>query len=339
MAISTKYIFVDDNGRVQGTCGGQPLLAEISANNSSVSASYAYGVDDNWSEAVQYNLSRNTIVNKSDKSWDYRAEWYLLCDASNGSSFSVGEVVSQQGGAITGECVGFQVADRNQWTWKKNIQPDDGSVALLTIRNLGPTGGVGGQTMPIGGTGGTHSGGPSGHDGGLTSYPITGVSSSASWNVIGVSRRISVNTLGNQMKQYEIDQLGGACYAHIQYAQGVCLDLHGSPTEIGKLFNQVKLNHDIHGQTSANATKTVTVYDRYRVAHTINAVSGGTPDGACGDSGVQNSQLRTLYHNLLKEGDVHGASLSGIEDAYKGIGGTSLDTAYKLRTYFEGRNA
>lgn len=326
-------MFIDDLGRVKGTTIDPPSASEVTGKAASVTSGYYVGVDDKWVDSP-HNLTHNTITNNAGESWNYKAEWYLLCDASNGSSFQIGEVVTQvlDGDDFTAICTGFEAVDSYRFSWKNNL--DITTTAVLTIKDAGPTGGTGGPTGPLGGTGGTSGVGPIGPQGGSQAVPITGQSSAASWNVIGVSKRISVSTIGNHMKQYELDLLEGACYAHIQYAQGVCLDLSSSITQLGDLFEQVKLNHDIYGTADAvNSTKTVTVYDANRVSYTINAISGGTPDAPT------NSQLRTLYHNWLKADDADGASRDLIEDAYKGIGGDTLDSVHKLRTYFEGRNA
>ena len=332
MALTTNYMATDENGRVKGISPGQFTTQELTSGAASFTQDYIVGIDDKWIDHP-HSLSHNTIKTYEGTAWDYQAEWYLLCDAGNGYSFEVGEVVTQvmPGTDVTGECVGFEQIDPYRFSWKKN--EDVTTTALLTIKNVGPTGGTGGPTGPVGGTGGTGSGGPSGPQGGTMPKAIVGVSYGAYWNVIGVSRRINVNSMGNIMKNYELDALGGACYAHIQYAQGVCLDMFESITELGDLFEQVKLNHDIYGTADGNSTMTVTVYDRNHVPYTINAVSGGTPDE------TNNSQLRTLYHNWLAAGDADGASRDLIEAAYSGVGGACMDSIYKLRTYFEGRNS
>ena len=337
MAITQGYQYVTSVGRSIGTTGNKPLTAEVTAAGGLTSSVYLIGIDDKYND-YPHSLRHSTVTNTSpdSRSFDLVSEFYLLIDSSNGTSFTIGEPVTQSlsGDNFTATVVGFEGVSGGSWLWKYGLKSniDATGSALLTIKDCGPTyGTTAGISGPTSGTAG-ELGGPGGCGG--APRPIVGTNSSASWNVIGISERISPQHLGLQYMQSEIDALGSGDLTSVVYKGGAgnTLDLTKTITDMDELNDLIKANHSVYGTTHALSTLTVTVYDKDNVAKTIKATAGGTPD-----TGL--SEFATLYYNFKNYDAVRGASIAKIRAAYTDIGKSAgKDSVFKVRNFYTDRN-
>ena len=335
--MATKWQYVSKDGFNLGVTAGQPSSAEVVTQGGETSASYVVGVDDKYND-YPHKITYGTVKNANSNGYsnNYRGEYYLLLDSSNGSSFDIGESVTQVVPGIDFNAVvsGFNSVVGGEWTWNYNNTPtqDVTTTALMTIRDCGPTGGTAsaGPTGPTGGTAGWL-GGPQGKDG--NPVPIVGASSAASWNVIGISQRISPSTIGGDFKDLEIDAVTADDFSSLVYTgAGATINMTNSITDLGNLYETVSLNHTIYGTTHANYTATITVYDTNNVAVAVNAISGGTPDTSV-------SELNTLWHTFSTVGDAAEATKDTINIAYTDIGiSAGTDSVRKVRQFYTDRN-
>ena len=341
MAVVTKYALVNDSGRVQTVTGGAAAAAELLAAGATTNISYTSTIDDKFDGSVG-SMSRHYINNGIAYSWAYTSEWFLLVNDSNGTSFAIGENCRQ---ALTGKnidwvCTGFEPANTANWQWT-GMSGSTVGTALMTIADCGPTGGTeAGITSPTGGDSGAGTAaGPEGMCG--SPYPVTGLSTGAAWDVIGIVRRIEPQTIGEMFMNYEIDSLGTADYSALAWGSGGqtidLTDVFGSVTGehdiefLQHKYHHIKLSHEVNGTTHANSIVQYTLYDTNGVGYTLDCISGGTPDAAA-------PQFDTLYFNYLQVDEARGISEDRIRAAYEGIGTTAgLDSVFKCRTFFEGR--
>ena len=334
-----NWNYLNVNGRVVGTTGStQPSSAETYAAGGVTSMSYLVGIDDTFND-YPHSVGYNTVTNQNSNgySFNYVSEYYLLLNSSNGSSFDIGETVTQviPGTDFNAVCTGFTPVTAGEWEWKwggvRNV--DITTSALMTIADCGPTSGTAsaGPTAPTGGTG-SKLGGPGGCGG--RPVPIVGVSSAASWDVIGISKRILPQTIGNMYAQIELDAVTADDFSSLIYGDGGdTIDMTTSITSLHDLYETVALNHTIYGATHANYTHTVTVYDTNNVAVTVDAVSGGTPDTSV-------SELNTLWYTYSTVGDAANATKDAINIAYNNIGiSAGTDSVRKVRQFYTDRNS
>jgi len=339
--MANQWSYVNVNGRVVGVTGStQPSALETTtaAGSGATAQEYFVGVDDMFNDYTPNNLGFSTVTNSNSNgySFNYLSEYYLLLDSGNNKSFVVGEPVTQviPGIDFDAVCTSFSLVKSGEWSWKWKGTSNQNvtTSALMTIAECGPTSGTAsaGPTAPTGGTAG-FLGGPGGCGG--TPIPIVGASSAASWDVIGISRRIHPWSLGNKFRTLEIDAVTADDYSSLIYTDGGgTIDMTNSSTDLQDLYNTVTLNHTIYGSTHANYINTVTVYDTNNIAVTVDAVSGGTPDTSV-------SELNTLYYVHSIVGDAAAATKDAIHIAYIGLGTSAgTDSVRKVRQFYADRN-
>ena len=346
---TTKYQFIDDNGKHKGITNSIPATPEISSKSASYAEPYFDVIESKYDES-KYPVGNNKVSVSDSTNYNYRTEYYLLVNNSNGDTYDVGETVNQSltGTDFQAVVKGFEDISTKNWTWKYNDATT--GVSLLTIADCGVTGGTGGPTGPTGGTTGIGtSGSKTGgiNRGGGVPKAILGLSSGAQWDVIGISQRISPSNLLNDLIADEVDGVTAQNYTALNYnsTQTINLTASGLESDILKLKDDVDLNHRIFGPTDPLYINTIAVKDTAGTVITINAATGASASaGATNES----SELNYLVYNMLNEDATYVNAIETIRTAYSYVSGdfspmetplpATLDSVHKIRTLYNTRN-